>query len=209
MFFILSYLIYDLLKSFKIKNIDIHLLFLAWFMVFFIFHSIFEVKVNRYFVVMAPSMAYFLTWGLSEISNRIPLKIRKNNITFPLIAVFLTLLIFFSTASVLPDIRQSNDIYKVNNEIMNSANEWFINYEPDYKNKIIYSDMVHYSGWYLKTNVSSIYLKNQKHQELIYNRELENNNVDYYFSIQKGLNLTSYKPIKQFGNLIIYEKINK
>ena len=39
-----------------------------------------------------------------------------------------------------------------------------------------------------------------------FNSYLVNNNADYYLSIRKGLNLTSYVPIKQFGNLIIYKK---
>ena len=35
---------------------------------------------------------------------------------------------------------------------------------------------------------------------------LVNNNADYYFSVDPGLNLTSYKPIKKFGNVVIYAK---
>ena len=33
-----------------------------------------------------------------------------------------------------------------------------------------------------------------------YNNYLVNNNVDYYFNVRPGLNLTSYKPIKEFDN---------
>jgi len=44
-----------------------------------------------------------------------------------------------------------------------------------------------------------------------FNHYLVNNNVDYYFSVRPGLNLTSYKPIKEFdnalGNVIIYKRI--
>ena len=41
---------------------------------------------------------------------------------------------------------------------------------------------------------------------MAFNNFLVNNNADYYFCVQE-INLTSYKPIKQFGSLIIYEKI--
>ncbi len=40
-----------------------------------------------------------------------------------------------------------------------------------------------------------------------FNSYLVENNADYYISIRDGLNLTSYKPIKQFGIVIVYEKI--
>ena len=33
------------------------------------------------------------------------------------------------------------------------------------------------------------------------------NNAEYYFSVRPGLNLKSYKPIKRFGIVTIYEKI--
>jgi hypothetical protein len=39
-----------------------------------------------------------------------------------------------------------------------------------------------------------------------FNNYLVNNNAYYYLSIRNGLNLTSYIPIKQFGNLIVYQK---
>ncbi len=82
LFFAVAYLIYDVSKN-KLDDMDIHILFLSWFMAFFIFHSIFVIKDNRYFVLMAPPVAYFMILGLSEISNRIKLKIRSRNITFP------------------------------------------------------------------------------------------------------------------------------
>jgi hypothetical protein len=38
------------------------------------------------------------------------------------------------------------------------------------------------------------------------NNYLVDNNADYYFS-SDAINLTSYKPIKQFGSVTIYERI--
>ena len=48
---------------------DIHIMFFTWFMAFFIFSSVFVIKDNRYFLLMAPSVAYFMILGLSIISN--------------------------------------------------------------------------------------------------------------------------------------------
>lgn len=221
LFFILIYLFFDLTKNVKIKSMDLHIMVFTWFMVFFIFHSIFVIKNNRYFVPMIPPLVYFMILGLSEVSKRINLKIRNKNVTFPLIAMLLTLLILLSTASAISQISHSNnDIKSLNNEIKQSST-WFISNYPDYKNKNIYSDLWPNYSWYLKTNVkmvpiyqayqilpdgTKVYTVNQADNNA-FNKYLLNNNADYFFSEIPGLNLTSYKPINQFGNIIIYQKI--
>ena len=66
-FFVLCITSYKLLERLEIRHMDMNFLFLAWFMAFFIFHSIFVIKDDRYFVTMAPATAYFLVLGLNEI----------------------------------------------------------------------------------------------------------------------------------------------
>jgi hypothetical protein len=221
LFFILAYLFYDLVKNLNVKDMDMHLLFFAWFMAFFIFHSVLSIKDNRYFIIMAPPIAYFLIFGLTEISNRLKFKIKGHNATFPIITVILTAIILLSTASYLPVIKQANEDNKITNEQIVLACEWFMNYDSNYKNTAIYSDLWPFFGWYLKTNVDmmpvfmdgQIYTGGVKEfkvtlqDNMAYNNELNENNATYYFCIRKGLNLTSYKPIKQFGNLIIYKRL--
>ena len=218
--FILVYLFYELVKDFNIKDMDMHLLFFAWFMAFFIFHSALSIKDNRYFIVMAPPVAYFLIFGLTGISNRLKLKIKGHNATFPLITIILTAIILLSTISYLPSIKQANEDNKITNEYIVNACEWLSNYDPNYKNKIIYADLWPYFSWYLKTNVKMmpVFMDGKSYSggvkefkitpqdNMAYNKELDDNNADYYFCIRQGLNLTSYKPIKQFGSLIIYKK---
>ncbi len=220
-FFYLGYLFYDLTKNLKIKNMDLNLLVLAWFMTFFIFHSIYVIKDNRYFVTMAPGVAYLLILGLSGISNSLKFKIKNRNITFPVLAVILTFTILLSTVSYLPLVYQANYDTKVTNENIDSASQWFINYDPGYKTKVIYADLYPNFAWSLKTNVKMmpIFKDNKTYSggvknltftprdSVAYNRELEDNNADYYFSFRSGLNLTSYRAVNQFGNLIIYQKV--
>ena len=220
LFFVSVYLFYDLLKTLEIKYLDMDVLFLGWFMVFFIFHSIFVIKDNRYFVIMAPPVAYFLLLGMSKISNKIQFKFKNRNLTFPLIAVIITLILILTTVSSLPIIHQANNETKVTNEKMEILSEWLINYDPDYKNKNVYSDVWPNFSWYLKTNVKMVpifkdnitYVNGVKNytftqsDSIAFNSYLVKNNADYYISIRKGLNLTSYVPIKQFDNLIIYKK---
>jgi len=79
LFFALAYLFYEITRSMKIKKMDLHVLFFSWFMVFFIFSSIFVIKDDRYFLLMAPPVVYFMILGLSEISNIHKFKIKNNN----------------------------------------------------------------------------------------------------------------------------------
>ena len=220
-FFVFIFLFYEFTKKFNMKFMDMYILVFAWYMVFFIFNSIYTVKIDRYFVLMAPPVSYFLVLGLSEISNRLPFKFKKNNITFPILAVILTVMILLSTAAFLPLVQKENNDYKVSNEQVTLISEWFTTYDPNYKNKIIYSDLWPYFAWSLKTNVKMmpIFKNNQSYSggikndtfspqdSIAFNNYLVQNNADYYFCVQQ-INLTSYKPIKQFDNLIIYQKIS-
>ena len=221
LFFILGYILYELTKNFNVKDMDMHLLFFAWFMAFFIFHSVYSIKDNRYFIIMAPPVAYFLIFGLSEVSNRLKFKIKGRNATFPIITVILTGIILLSVASQLPNIEQANEYDKITNGNIVLACQWLTNYDPSYKDKVIYSDLWPYFSWYLKTNVQMmpVFMNGQSYScgvkkfnltpqdNHAYNQELNNNNADYYFCFRQGLNLTYYKPIKQFGNLIIYKRV--
>jgi 4-amino-4-deoxy-L-arabinose transferase-like glycosyltransferase len=218
LFFALAYLIYDVSKN-KLNDMDIHLLFLAWFMAFFIFHSIFVIKDNRYFVLMAPPLAYFMILGLSEISKRIKVKIRNRNITFPIFALIFTSIILLSTASQIPHILEVNTDDVIFNEQLVLASQWFVNNESNYRNKNIYSDLWPNFSWYLKTNVKQVpvFKNNQtfhygvgnstfnQDDSNAFNNFLETNHADYYFSVYK-LNLTSYTIIKRFGFITIYKK---
>ncbi|MEL7669950.1 glycosyltransferase family 39 protein [Methanobacterium sp.] len=218
LFFLMGYISYNLSKNLNIKNIDIHLLIFTWFMAFFIFHSVYVIKDDRYFVTMAPAVVYFLIFGLNTISNRIELKIKNINVTSYLFSIILISMIFVSLTFYLPGIQEENNNHKIVDENIGLASQWLTNYDQDYKNKVIYSDLWPYSGWYLKTNVKitptskdgqRYYgdIKNYTFSQQDFNNFLVNNNAYYYFSILHRLNLTSYQPIKQFGNVTIYKKL--
>jgi len=219
-FFAIAYLFYDLTQHLKLKDMDLHIMFFAWFMAFFIFHSIFVIKTNRYFVIMTPPVTYFMILGLSEISNRIKFKLRNRNITFPLLAIILILVILLSTASTVSMISQSNNDIKIQNNEIILASQWFENYDPNYKNENIYSDLWPNFSWYINTNVKMVpifeayqilpdgtkkYSVNQADNNA-FNNYLVTNNADFFFCDIPGLNLTSYTPIKEFGNIVIYKK---
>lgn len=221
LFIILCYFLYDISKNLNIKYLDLDMLVFAWFMTFFIFHSIFLFKDNRYFVTMAPAVSYFLIFGLNVIYTESRLKIRNIHAKSYLFSIILIFIILLSTISYLPSIQEDNINHKLMNKNIESASSWLTNYDPDYKDKIIYSNLWPYSGWNLKMNVGMmpIFKDGQKYYTGVkeynlnqqdsneFNNYLVSNNAYYYFSVIQGLNLTSYIPIKQFGNIIIYKKI--
>jgi 4-amino-4-deoxy-L-arabinose transferase-like glycosyltransferase len=220
-FFAFSYLIYDLLKGFEFKNIDLDFLFLSWFMAFFIFHSVYMIKDYRYFIIMAPAVSYFLMRGFRLTTSLLGIEIKNRNVTHYLFSVFLIFLIIFSTYSYLPSIGETNNYLKQLNDNTITISAWLVNYDPEYKNKIIYSDIWPYSGWYLKMNIRKMpqFINNQAiytavtnynytaQDIMAYNHELDVNHADYYFSRRKGLNFTNYKPIKQVGTLTLYQRV--
>ena len=221
LFFVIAYLFYDITKNLDHRYTDLYIMMFAWFMALFIFHSIFVIKDNRYFVLMAPPIAYFMILILSEISNKIKYLIGNRNVVFPILAVLLTFVILLSTASLLPQILQANNGSLILNENIEVAGQWFVNYDPGYKDQNIYSELSPNFSWYLKTNVKSVplFYDNQifplgtvnavtltQEDSDSYNKYLVTNNVNYYLSVTPGLNLTSYKPIKQFDSIIVYQR---
>lgn len=218
-FLAVGLIFFTLITELNIKNIDLHMLVFAWFMAFFIFNSVYVVKSSRYFILMAPGVAYLLLLGLRTVFNKLTVKFKKGNLVFPAFALFLTVLILSSTASLSPSIEEGFQDEKITNEQIALASEWFVNSEPDYKNKVIYSNLWPYLAWHLKTDVkimftfknNQAYLGGVKNGTLTsqdmaaFNDYLVSNNADYYFSAY-SINLTSYKPIKQFGSLVIYER---
>ncbi|HII83872.1 MAG TPA: glycosyltransferase family 39 protein, partial [Methanobacterium subterraneum] len=73
------YLAYDLWKG--RVNLDLDLLMFSWFLTQFIVHAQYGLKVDRYFITMAPALVYFLILGIHEISGQIRFKYRRFNLT--------------------------------------------------------------------------------------------------------------------------------
>ncbi|WP_292612783.1 glycosyltransferase family 39 protein [Methanobacterium sp. BAmetb5] len=220
LFFILCYLFYDWIKVLGSKDLDLDFLFLSWGMTFFLFHSIYIIKDYRYFVGMAPSTIYFLMRGFCWAVSQFGFKFKGHNITQLAMASFLIILVLFSTLSSFSGIHEANiELQTLNGDII-TASDWFVQYDPEYKNKVIYSDFWPYSGWYLHMNISKMPIfrdgevlycgakdYNFTQQDILgYNNELESHNAEYYFSMRKGLNFTNYKPIKQFGSVTLYKR---
>ncbi len=220
LYLISAFIFYEIVKKFKIKSMKLHMLIFSWFMTFFIFHSIFALKDVRYFVVMAAPVAYFIILGLSEISKLINIKYKDTNIIFLVLTIILSVIVISSAATQLPMILQENQANVMFNQEIVSAGNWVMVNDPNYRDQNIYSDLWPNFSWYLKTDVKPVPVFKGNDSFLVgvidfsfdqadsdkFNNYLVKNDADYYLSVRPGLNLTSYIPVKKFGDLIIYKK---
>jgi hypothetical protein len=170
---------------------------------------------------MAPPLIYFLMRGFKWTTSQLGIKIKNTNVTHYLFAGFLIFLLLFSTYNSLPGIVETNKDLKQLNEDSINISVWLADHDPNYKSKVIYSDIPPYSAWYLKMNVSKMpqFYDNQiidtagfigynlTAQDIVaYNNELDSNHVDYYISRRTDLNLINYVPAKHFGLLTLYQR---
>lgn len=203
-FFLICYITYNTFKNSKLQYLDINLLFLSWFMAYFIFHSIYVIKDNRYFVTMAPAISFFLILGLSEIFSKLRFKIKNKNMPYYAISIALILIILNPTI-LLGDIGIKD---KAQREDINSVANWLKNYDPSYENKTIYADYYWpYFSWYLKTDIKKIPNQNGSTD---FDKELKIRNADYFINAVFNVNLKSYVKIAEFktkyNDIIIYKK---
>ena len=219
-FLIFGYLGYNSLKGCDIKYLDIDFMFLLYFMSFFIFNSVYTIKDDRYFLAMAPAFIYFLIRGFKFFVERFKLEYKNLNLTKLVLSVVLIVMLFSSTVAYLYYMPEDRISIKEDNQDIYLASNWIMEQDPGYENKTIFSDYWPFFSWYLKTNVrampafrnNKIYYYRLKDYNIDsstimqYDKELSDNNVDYYLSYIPGLNLTSYKPVKRFGLITIYKR---
>jgi hypothetical protein len=170
--------------------------------------------------MILPSFAYFLIRGLKIVENQVGL-IKQRKLTSYLAPIFI-LVIILSTALYISTIPDANNTLKTVNINMGEASHWLVNYDPDYKSKIVFSDLWPNTAWFLQMNVQKMpeFKNNQKYYLNLKdysptkedsdaaNNFLVENNADYYFSIRDWVNLNNYDPINKFGYLTIYKKKN-
>ncbi len=200
-FFLICYISYLLLKN--SKNMGLDFMFLAWFGAYLIFQSILPLKVDRYFITMAPAFAYFIILGLSEFMDKIKPKIKNKNLRswgiYSIIA-----LIFLSSATATYIGHTPKKCFTLD---IGDASNWLKEYDPGYKDRIIYSDYQPAVSWYLKRGTNGgfpVYITKTR----LYSKMLLKNNVDYYIDSLSNPkpDLEGYHIIKNINNIAIYEK---
>ena len=235
LFIILMYFVYKILKNDELKFLDIDFLVLTWLISYLIFSSVFQIKVCRYFIPMAPAVAYFMTLGITEFFSKINFKIKKTHLSSILTLALMVVFSVFTGAYLYhighdPLANGSNfnlshgkfeitsehydgELYyeTYNTTELKTVSNWLESYDPNYKSKIIYSDYFGpHLSWYLKTHVRVIMI-NDTGDYL--NNELKNQKADYYISMLYKIKLKDYSKIKifptKFGDITVYKRLDE
>jgi hypothetical protein len=88
------------------------------------------------------------------------------------------------------------------------ASNWIKGYDPDYTDKIIFSDYPPAVSWYLKKGINGGFPRFYKNPDDFANA-LQNKSADYYIDSlsEPKLNLKGYQLIKNFGNVAVYKRV--
>ena len=199
--------IYSILAKSEIDNeiLSIDFLFLAYFLINFIFASIYPIKVERYALPFVPPFIYFIILGLEGIVEDMhydKLSMLKLDKTVPIVLI---LIFMFSTATFIAPIEyeRSNDvIFSLNyygfKGDLTDACDFIISNDSDYHNKS-FASFNHHSRiirWYLNTNVTAISEHDHNFTDF--------NNDTTYLILSEDKNLKNYHKIKNFGDFYIY-----
>lgn len=145
MFLASLYLIWTSLGDYEIEHLDYELLMISLLVIYLVFQSILFTKNDRYFITVLPFIAYFITytldWILEKMDDIRPL--RRYHISRILTAVIIVGLLantlFF--VSVIPTDNDYDDI--------GEACEWMLEHENINNSTLCYSDNWPAVSWYM------------------------------------------------------------
>ena len=179
----------------EIYSTDI--LMLAWFLVYFIFFTFLNIKVNRYIITAFPAFIYFVIYALNEIldlSRKFEfLEFKKQNV-LKIIPIILIVFCIFSAFSFTSTVHYNEDFNK--NKLIA---DYLTEYDSDYMSKDVAVFKQRPYNWFLR-----MYTIPLTDDQLDY---LESSNITYYIS-DDNFNLSNYTMIYQKEGLYLYERIN-
>lgn len=179
----------------EIYSTDI--LMLAWFLVYFIFFTFLNIKVNRYIITVFPAFIYFVIYALNEIldlSKKFKFfEFKKQNL-LNIIPIILIIFCIFSAFAFTSTVHYNEDFNK--NKVIA---DYLTEYDSDYMSKDVAVFHQRSYNWFLKMYTIPI-----TDDQLDY---LESSNITYYIS-DDNFNLSNYTMIYQKEGLYLYERIN-
>lgn len=194
---VLGTLLYHYFQKADQKYITLNIIFLLWFLTYFDFHSHDPIKIERYFAVMAPGVAFFTLEGLEAIGkalgNRV-LTAAWNG----LVAVMIAMAILASLVATFAS-RVERD-YLVNDTVRTSS--WLKKNDSRISQAKIYSDLWPVFSWYLRENVEPMpFFKDER----AFDHALVKQDVDYYLAIRER-KLPSYQVAAQIGSVTVFKR---
>ncbi len=170
---------------------------LAWFLVYFIFFTFLNIKVNRYIITVFPAFIYFVIYALNEIldlSGKFEFfEFKKQNL-LKIIPILLIVFCIFSAFTFTSTVHYNEDFNK--NKVIA---DYLTEYDSDYMSKDVAVFKQRPYNWFLRMYTIPI-----TDDRLDY---LESSNITYYIS-DGNFNLSNYTMIYQKEGLYLYERIN-
>jgi 4-amino-4-deoxy-L-arabinose transferase-like glycosyltransferase len=200
--FILCYLAGTSLRASKNEHLALDLLFLSWFLSYLIFHSILPIKVDRYFITMAPALAYFLILGVGELLST--LSTWRPGLNSRWIYLALALVLLGSTTITYA----GHTPQKVFVVYLEDAGNWITQQDPQYRDLVIASDYSSALSWYLKKDVKGAFPRLYRTPE-DFAGYLQSQEVDYYVDSLSNPkpDLPGYQRVASFQMVTIYRRI--
>lgn len=186
----------------------LYLLFFSWFAFYFVFITIYPIKVYRYAAPLMPAYTFFVIWGLDYIldvcSNGFDdldsLKQRFANFEIreysskvatyiPIIIMIIMMASTFTHIAVLETESIFNDL--------NDANDYIIAHDSNYHDTSVIAPyrFSSISKWYLQNNVTTITVDDIKTRN------------DTYLITDYQVNDTNYRLSQNFGNISLYTHV--
>ncbi|MBE6512139.1 MAG: glycosyltransferase family 39 protein [Methanobrevibacter olleyae] len=173
------------------------ILMLAWFLIYFLFFTFLNIKVNRYIITVFPAFIYFAIYALNEIldlSKRFKfLEFKKQNL-LNVIPIILIVFCIFSAFTFTSTVHYNEDFNK--NKLIA---DYLTEYDSEYMSKDVAVFNQRSYNWFLKKYTIPI-----TDDQLDY---LESSNITYYIS-DDNFNLSNYTMIYQKEGLYLYERVN-
>jgi 4-amino-4-deoxy-L-arabinose transferase-like glycosyltransferase len=195
------YIAYQLLKVDENKKLKLDFLLLSWFGSFFIFHSVIPLKEDRYFITMLPALAYFIVLGLSSLIENYKNRFKRKHLKSALYLVVGLILLSYSTTTYIGHVSQEGYGF-----YMQSACNWLKEYDPQYQDKIIYSNYDPGASWCLKKEVRfgvpRLYVNMES-----FSNYLRGHQVYYYIdAYSTSPHIPGYHIIYSYETITIYQR---
>ena len=144
--FLLSlYIIWIVIKRYDIEHLDYELLMISLLVIYLVFQSILFTKNDRYFITVLPFMAYFITYALDWIFDKIDGFTNTKRISpSKLLSIIIILGLLVNTLAFVGAIPTDNDYADIG-----EACDWLAEHEPVNNSTICYSDNWPAVSWYL------------------------------------------------------------
>ena len=182
---VLVIMLHYLIRDSGFENLDLNFLFLIWFLVYFMYFTYFNTKVDRYMIPLMPAVVYFIMCAVNKIELKTNI---KNVLPIILIALFIVnAFAFTSTIDCDTDLHKNKHVADYIKQI-----------EPNYHDLTIGSANQRPFLWYFAQPIAPISINNPE--------EIDQSNIDYYIATRE-IDLNNFTLIKECENMYIYKHI--